>query len=227
MNLIKIFLIITYFIYPVYTGIYWCEILFFLQKLQNIIWYTLHTLCCRHYLLHATDIIFCRIQTYTLQTLFLTPCRRTRCRHYFLHPADVTPYRHYLIHPADVMLQTLFTTCYRHYFLQNTDVHPADVISDTLQTYTLQTLFLTPCRRYTLQTLFVTLCRRYTLQTLFVTPCRHYSPLHPADVFFPADITPCRHYTLQTFTPCRQSPCRPFSTDDPHCPCRRKITSVK
>ena len=126
---------ITYFIYPVYTDIYWCEILFFFTKIT----------------------------------------------------------KYYLIHPAHVMLQTLFTTCYKHYFLQNTDVHPADIISDTLQTYTLQTLFLTPCRRYTLQTLFDTPCRRYgadiiyyMLQTLFFaeyrrTPCRRYF-WHPADV---------------------------------------------
>ena len=113
--------------------------------------------------------------------------------------------------------------------------HGTDVFSDTLQTDTVQTLFLTPSR--------LTLCRRYFwhpadlhgADVILMTPCRltrcrrymrHPADLHCADVisdtlqiwhgvdvFFSADVdtlqtNTVQTITLQTLTPCRRFSCR-------------------
>ena len=140
----------------------------------------------------------------TLQTFFLTPCRLTRCRPYFPTPCRLNVLN---------MLQT--------FFLQHpADAHPADLFSNTMQTYTLQTLFFNTLQTNTLQTLFYN-----TLQAL-----------HAADLIFqhPADLTSCRHYWPKTCcrqsccrqTPCRQSSCRQKHPADKTC-CRRKIMSAR
>ena len=75
---------------------------------------------------HPTDLMIKHSTSQNnLQTFFITPCRLTRCRPYFPTPCRLNVLN---------MLQTFFL---KH----PADAHPADLFSNTMQTYTLQTLF--------------------------------------------------------------------------------------